>query len=231
MREIGHMFSTVFMKILEGRPRTYDRWMNRVTRGRVASIKQMVAAEVPHGSRVLEIGCGTGELAALLVERDCSVDGFDVNPGMVEVARKRIESEDLGDRFVAHEMSVDGMDTLPASRFDVVVATLVFSELSDDERRFGLKHATRVLKPGGILVIADEVRPRPAGKRILQALARAPAVALTYLVSRETTYPIDDLPGEMERAGFTLEKEVLRHGGAFALVVGRSLTDGGKAEE
>ena len=41
------MFSYVFMKILEGRPRSYDRRMDKASRGRVGEIKASVVKEVP----------------------------------------------------------------------------------------------------------------------------------------------------------------------------------------
>ncbi len=89
------MFSYVFMKILEGRPRSYDRRMDKASRGHVRKVKEAMVAEVPGGARVLEIGCGTGELAAMLIARGATVTGFDVSPAMVEAARDRIETDDL----------------------------------------------------------------------------------------------------------------------------------------
>jgi ubiquinone/menaquinone biosynthesis C-methylase UbiE len=110
------------------------------------------------------------------------------------------------------------MDSLPSSDYDAVVSTLVFSELTADERGYALKHAARVLKPGGQLVIADEVVPRKAAARALQWAVRAPMLAATYLVSRASTRPIADLAGEVAEAGFHIDKEVRSHGDAFALV-------------
>lgn len=214
------MFSYVFMKILEGRPRSYDRRMDKVSRGRIRSIKEAVAAEVPQSARVLEIGCGTGELAAMMTGRGAFVDAFDASPKMVEMARERIEEEGLQGRLTVRRMGVDGMDGLQASDYDAVVSTLVFSELNDDERRYTLKHALRVLKPGGFIVVADEVVPRRGAGKILHAAVRAPLVAMTYLVSGTSTRPIADLTGELAEAGFRVDKEVRSHGDAFALVRG-----------
>jgi len=101
-----------------------------------------------------------------------------------------------------------------------VVSTLVFSELTSDERGYALKHAARILKPGGHLVIADEVVPRKAAARILQWAVRAPMLAASYLVSRASTRPIKDLAGELAQAGFRIDKENRSHGDAFALVKG-----------
>lgn len=214
------MFSYVFMKILETRPRSYDRAMDKASRGRVKQMKEDVAAEVPNGSRLLEIGCGTGELAAMCIARGSTVEGFDASPAMVEVARQRIEEEGLSDKMTVKQMGVEGMDSLLDATYDAVVSTLVFSELSDDERRYALKNVRRVLKPGGICVIADEVRPRTSGKKALYSIVRGPALVASYLVSKAITRPIEDLAGEMKAAGFSVIKEVRSHGDAFALVVG-----------
>ena len=215
------MLSYVFMKILEGRPPSYDRRMDAVSGGRVSAIKRALAAEIPPGIRVLEIGCGTGELGALLCARGAHVEGFDRSPSMLAVAGERIEAEGLTGRLECREMGVDGMDRLPECAYGAVVSTLVFSELSDDERRFALRHAFRVLEPGGLLVIADEVVPRSALRRLGQSLSRAPLLAATYLVAGTATRPIRDLQGEVGAAGFRLEKEERSQGDAFALLVAR----------
>lgn len=213
------MFSYVFMKILEMKPRSYDKHMDMVNKGCVRAVKEAVVSHISAGSYVLEIGCGTGELAAMLIARGATVTGFDVSPAMVGMARDRIRAEDLKDKLTIKQMGVDGMDGLPTSAFDAVVSTLVFSELSDDERRFALKQSERVLKPGGVLVIADEVVPRTAVRKVLQALARIPMLTATYLVSRTSTHPIADLPSELKAAGFTVQKEIRSQGDTFALVV------------
>jgi len=214
------MLSYIFMKILEAKPRSYDRRMDRFSRGKVARIKEAVVAEIPERAKVLEIGCGTGELAAMLIARGATVTGFDLNPEMIEVAREKMEEEGLGNRFTLGEMGVDGMDLFPSSCFDAVVSTLSFSELSNDERRFTLRHAERVLKPGGLIVIADEVVPRTLLRKLVKACVRIPMLAATYLASGASTRPIADLPVEIEDAGFEVSKEIRSQGDAFALVVG-----------
>ncbi|MBU0515019.1 MAG: class I SAM-dependent methyltransferase [Proteobacteria bacterium] len=215
------MFSYVFMKILEMRPGSYDARMDRVSKGRVRAVKEAVAGEILAGGHVLEIGCGTGELAAMMIQRGATVDGFDLSPAMLAVAGKRIEDEGLGGRFSVRPLGVDGMDRLPDRAYDAVVATLVLSELSDDERRFAIKHAARVLKPGGRLVVADEVAARSMSRRLFQALIRLPLMALTYLVSRALTRPLRNLTNEVAAAGLVVAKEARSHGDAFALVVAR----------
>jgi cyclopropane fatty-acyl-phospholipid synthase-like methyltransferase len=74
------VFSYVFMKILEGRPRSYGRRMDKASRGRVREIKESVVKEVRQDARVLEIGCVTGELAVVLIGHGAVVDAFDASP-------------------------------------------------------------------------------------------------------------------------------------------------------
>jgi demethylmenaquinone methyltransferase/2-methoxy-6-polyprenyl-1,4-benzoquinol methylase len=208
------------MKILEMRPKSYDRQMDRISGGRVRAAKETVAGEVPKGSRVLEIGCGTGELAGLIIRRGATVEGFDLSPSMIRTATERIQTENLAKRFSVSRMGVDGMDRFQNDQFDTVVSTLVFSELSDDERRFALKHAKRILKPGGMIIIADEVVPKTLFRKILHAIIRFPLLALTYLVSSSSTRPIPDLSGELIQAGFSIQKEIRSHGDSFAMITG-----------
>lgn len=215
------MFSYVFMKILEMRPKSYDERMDRISGGRIGVIKEAVACEVPEGGHVLEIGCGTGELGTLIIERGCTVEGFDLSPSMVRAAKERIKTDNLGSKFSVRQIGIEAMDGFADESFDSVVSMLVFSELNDDERRFTLKHAARILRTGGNIVVADELVPRRPAHRLIHNLSRLVLVALTYLVSGKSTHPIDDLAGEIRGAGFTVEKEVRSHGDSFAIVVGR----------
>jgi demethylmenaquinone methyltransferase/2-methoxy-6-polyprenyl-1,4-benzoquinol methylase len=123
-------------------------------------------------------------------------------------------------------MGVDGMDVLADERYGFVVSTLVFSELAEDEKRHALRHSFRVLEPGGKLVVADEVVPREVVGRLLHSVARVPMLVATYLVTGASTRPIADLRGDVEEAGFVIEKETRSHGGSFAMVVAHRPEEG-----
>jgi len=213
------MFSYVFMKILETRPRSYDRNINRASLGKVKEVKRQIANLITPGSKVLEIGCGTGEFAGMLVTAGCNVEGFDLSPSMIGVARERIRSEGIGDSFTVHNMGVDSMDMFADRSYDAVVSILAFSEMSDDERGYALENAYRVLSPGGKIIIADEVSPRSGVLRFLHSITRAPTLLVTYLVTSATTRPIGDIAGELAAAGFVVEKCERSQADSFALVV------------
>jgi demethylmenaquinone methyltransferase/2-methoxy-6-polyprenyl-1,4-benzoquinol methylase len=212
------------MKMLERRPHSYDRLMEKTSRGNALSVKKAIIAYLGSAERILDIGCGTGEFAALLASLGKQIDGFDNNPAMVEVARNRVLTEHLENSVSLRCMGVGGMDTFNDSYYNAVVSILAFSELSENERDYALKHAARILKPDGLLVIADEVVPRKLKNRVLHTIVRIPMLIATYLVARATTQPIEDLAGALRAAGFSIEKEKRSHGDAFAIVVGRLQT-------
>jgi SAM-dependent methyltransferase len=109
-------------------------------------VDALVAAGDLRGRRVLDVGCGTGQLAAALAAREnCRVWGVDPAPEMLEVARGRVGT-DVGLRVARAEV-------LPfrAGWFERVVMRLVVHLV---DRRHALAEARRVLGPRGRLVVA-----------------------------------------------------------------------------
>lgn len=200
------MCSYVYMKILESRPGRYDRGISYLSFGQADRVRRRIAETyIRPGVHVLDVGCGTGTMTLLAAEKGATVVGFDVSPGMLAVAHRKIESAGLQDRIELHEMGVAGMDKLPPASFDLVVSTLVFSELSQAEREYALRHVVRVLKPGGRLAIADEVVPRSAWKRMLYHVVRLPVVLVTFALTQTTTRAVDDLEKLVSAAGLSVE--------------------------
>jgi demethylmenaquinone methyltransferase/2-methoxy-6-polyprenyl-1,4-benzoquinol methylase len=215
------MSSYVYMKILESQPRRYDRGIAWLSLGQSGKIKRRIVDElVVPGSRVLDIGCGTGALAVLAAKKGARVTGFDVSGGMLDVARRKVDSENLGEKIELVEMGIAGMDRLSDASFDLVASTLVFSELSGDERVYALRHGFRVLVPGGSLVLADEVRPESMRKRFVCGLLRAPLVLLTFLLTQTTTRPVDSPENLVVEAGFRIERAERSRLGSFLYLVG-----------
>jgi len=92
--------------------------------------------------RVLEVGCGWGELAArVAAETGAEIVAVDVSPRMVELARERGVDARVGD--VQELAFVDG-------EFDCALAAWMLYHVADLER--GIAELARVLRPGGRLV-------------------------------------------------------------------------------
>jgi ubiquinone/menaquinone biosynthesis C-methylase UbiE len=211
----------VLMRILESTPRRYDLGMRVLTFGAVGRAYDRLAGHVAPGQRVLDIGCGTGALAIRAALRGVRVSAIDVDPRMLEIAAQRAREAHVADRVELREEGVAELDREPEAAYDAVTCGLCLSELSDDEIKYALDQAVRVLKPGGLLLAADEVRPESRWRRLLVGLARAPLVALTYLVTQQTTHALRDLPARLQEAGLDLVSVRLGGLGTFLEVIAR----------
>jgi SAM-dependent methyltransferase len=116
----------------------------------VADLRARVLDEIRalNAQRVLEVGCGWGELAARIkVEAGAEVVAVDVSPRMVELARARGVDARLGDvQSLAFE---DG-------EFDVVVAAWMLYHVRRLDR--AVAEISRVLRPGGLLLAITNSR-------------------------------------------------------------------------
>jgi SAM-dependent methyltransferase len=102
------------------------------------------------GSRVLEIGCGTGKLTELLAARGLMVDAVDPGPNMIEVARRRVGTTErvrfrLG-RF--EELDLSG------ETFDAVFSAAAFHWL---DPRISWGKVAAQLEPRGLLALITHV--------------------------------------------------------------------------
>jgi tRNA (cmo5U34)-methyltransferase len=102
---------------------------------------------------VLDLGTGTGALAAMIADAypDARLTLLDGAPAMVAKA-----AETLGPR-AATALVQDFGDPLPAGPFDAVVSALAIHHLDDAAKASLYARAHDVLRPGGVLVNAEQV--------------------------------------------------------------------------
>jgi ubiquinone/menaquinone biosynthesis C-methylase UbiE len=217
------MASYVFMKVLESSARRYDAGINILSLGQSEGVKrEIVKNYITVGDKVLEIGCGTGTLAILCAEKSASVTGFDVSSEMVDIARKKIEESNLTGRIELKHMGAVEMDkAFDDETFHKVVSTLFLSELYSDEQKYVLREAHRVLKHGGLIIIADEIKPQSLAERILQLLIRIPLVAITYILTQTSTRPLKDVGDLLADTGFEIIYQKKSRLDFFGLYVAR----------
>ena len=120
-----------------------------------AAVDQAVAHGAFETARaVVEVGCGTGRLAARLLARELPPDGTltasDPSPVMAALARRRLAA--WADR--ADVVEAFGLPPVEPGSADRVVATYVLDLLSDADARQLVADAHRALAPGGRLVLA-----------------------------------------------------------------------------
>jgi len=210
--------------------RVYDR-MNRVmTAGldRTWRRRAVDRAEVGPGDRVLDLCCGTGDLAIEAAGRlgpDGEVVGADFSEPMLEIAREKNPGAD------AAPLSWVNADALelpfPDDSFDALTVGFGARNLADLDR--GLVEMRRVLRPGGRLVILEITQParQPLKAffalwfdRIVPLIGRVAgdSAAYSYLPSSVRSFPdAGTLALRMSEAGFGQIAWTVMAGGIIAI--------------
>jgi SAM-dependent methyltransferase len=116
------------------------------------------------GRRVLEYGCGLGELTIVLARSGAEVTSFDLSQASVDFARTRAERNGVADRI---QFVVADGEALPFAddSFDIAVGKAVLHHL---EPAAGAAELARVLAPGGKAAFSE-----PLGMNPILVFARA----------------------------------------------------------
>ncbi len=101
------------------------------------------------GAHVLDAGCGTGRMSRYLAARGCAVVGVDLSPGMLAQAREARPDLEV------HEASITDLP-FPDAAFDGVLLWYSVIHLGDDDLALAMVEAARVLRPGGLVLVASQ---------------------------------------------------------------------------
>ncbi|MGL4336007.1 MAG: class I SAM-dependent DNA methyltransferase [Turicibacter sp.] len=116
----------------------YQKWVSKT--------KQYL----PHGSSILDVGCGTGTISVLLAKEGYEVTGVDLSEDMLAIAHQKTLDAQLGIHYVVQDMShLEGF-----SGFDgAVIYVDSLNYLKKDTEVFQtFKHLHESLKVDGILI-------------------------------------------------------------------------------
>ena len=152
----------------------------------------------PPGTRVVEIGCGTGAIARMIAAWPGIAEVVGTDPSPLLIDRARELSKDLAN---VSFQEADGSELpLSGSTFDVAVLHRVLSHAPEPDRL--LSEALRVLRPGGQVVVFD-------GDYSTITLATGEFDPLQVCVEAMVSAYVNDawvvrrLPAMVDAAGFT----------------------------
>lgn len=151
------------------RDKAYDR--------EVAYVADLIPGGWAAGTRVLELGCGTGGHALELARHDCAVHGIDISDRMVEIARARAAALPDGERKKLRFDCADMREFRAGAgeHFDVVLSLfhVMSYAATNSDQRAAFDCARAHLRAGGLFVfdfwygpavLSD--RPRHARKQV-----------------------------------------------------------------
>ena len=163
--------------------------------------------------RILDLGCGTGEMALAIARASPAVQLIGVDGDADVLERAAAKARAAGVELELHEALADRLPLADAS-VDCVVSTLMFHHLVPSTKRAALAEARRVLVPGGRLLICDIGRAS-------DPLMRAAFFAVQLL---------DGFPNTRAHARGELPEIVSQSGFSAVTVFARYRTGGGTLE-
>lgn len=134
-------------------PQAYAGWRATALGAITEAIEQRVVLDMMGGLaglRLLDVGCGDGELICAAAARGALVAGVDADPAMLAAARLRMAQAGL--EAIVRAGRVEELP-FPDASFDVVASVAVLCFVGDAGR--AVREMARVLRPGGRLVIGE----------------------------------------------------------------------------
>jgi ubiquinone/menaquinone biosynthesis C-methylase UbiE len=180
----------------------YDRVVG-LLREREFKTALLRQADIQPGSRVLDLGCGTGTLTLMVHQHapGAEVVGLDGDRSILDQARAKAH----GVPRVRFDAGLSFAMPYPDASFDRVLSSWMFHHLTREDKARTLREVLRVLKPGGELHVADWGKPQ-------NALRRAGFLVIQLLDGFRTTRDSVQgvLPQVMHAAGFQDAAETAR---------------------
>lgn len=143
--------------------KTYDREMRFFDRVLFGDTRSWICQQV--SGEVLEVAVGTG-LNLEHYPPEVRVTGIELSPDMLAIARRR--ADDLGRQDTLRVGDAEALE-FPSATFDTVVCT--FSLCAIPDYRQALDEMARVLRPGGVLLLADHVASSVPALRAIQRVS------------------------------------------------------------
>ncbi len=220
--------AVAFMASLEKSPEAYEKAFDDVLEGRSSRIRERILSLISPGMKVLDFGCGPGQLAIEASKKGATVVGVDSNMSMITLAKSRTATVENAPDFVHTDVltigegiHIEGAETssriIPYDKFDLIVSTFLLSELKPVQRDLFIQIVRELLSDDGTLVIAAESLPEASSDRKIFWKNRRQAEKNARL---RLPPPLISLEKVVQKAGIVIE-ESEKYGPEITYLVGK----------
>lgn len=213
-KQVGEMFDSIapaydFMNT------AMTGGLHRVWRDRALRMALRRLGSKTPGS-VLDVACGTGDVSFRLHELlpSACISGLDLSPGMLAIARARLEKMDADTQAKMAFIEGDSL-ALPYADNSFDLVTVAYGVRNFERLEDGYREMRRVLRPGGVICVVELSEPAFAPVRFLYRLYSRHVIpfigklvshdtrAYSYLPESIAACPQrDEMTAMMQRAGF-----------------------------
>ncbi len=182
-------------------------------------IRQIIADQVPAGSRVLDVACGTGALALRLAEKCPRVVGVDLSQRMISFAREKRRYHPAGNPLFLHGDAAR-LTGVADESFDFALISLALHEIPPGARLDVLRGMNTLARQ---IIVTDYHVPRRGGAvRALHGMAEFLAGWSHYRHYRDFVAS-GGVPPLFRAGGISLIQEIPAGAGIYSLFIGTSV--------
>ncbi|RMG44751.1 MAG: class I SAM-dependent methyltransferase [Acidobacteria bacterium] len=144
--------------------------------------RALTLARIGPGQRILDIGCGRGEMVLTCALRGAQAVGVDFSPHAVRLARELLDKFNVRAATAIVQMDAADLGFTP-NQFDRILMLDLVEHISEERLRRLIGQCHRLLKPGGRVVIhtgptREFIRYGQRVKRLIARLRRQPVPAM-----------------------------------------------------
>jgi len=182
----------------------YDGWIFAnfvdVMTEKILNLNRIIREFIIDNTDVLDIGCGTGSLAASLSDKCNSIKGTDISPRMIKYAQRHNKLSNV--EFSLTEKDRKISDTFN-QKFDYSILKMVLHEMPEEERTNLINEAKKISSE---MIIVDWVAPQPKYAGINTLIAELSALK-EHFINFKQWHTTGGLDGFLERHGLKIVQE------------------------
>jgi len=167
----------------------------------------IASGDLPKSGKVLELGCGAGDVSLLFAQRGYETNGIDISPTAIEWAKEKAAKAGVKANFEVGD--VTNLGRWGDGIFDIVVDGHCLHCIIGEDRAKVLKETFRVLKPGGLFYVST-MCGEPKEPEVVKMFDNETRCMIGGGVARRYIGKPEDILKEIETAGCEIIRQEIR---------------------